>query len=61
MEGFVVIKYYPNKSISTGDLYGIINDMSDEGNEVVALILDYVKRIKAVEKYNQPCDIACTG
>lgn len=48
----IIIKYYPNKSISTGDLYGIINDLEDEGNEVIALILDYVKRIKPVEKYN---------
>lgn len=48
----IVIKYYPNKSISTGDLYGIINDMDDEGNEVIALILDYVKRIKCVDRYS---------
>ena len=48
----IIIKYYPNKSISTGDLYGIINDLEDEGNEVIALIFDYVKRIKSVEKYN---------
>ena len=47
----IVIKYYPNKSISTGDLYGIINDMDDDGNEVIALILDYVKRIKPVDRY----------
>lgn len=48
----IIIKYYPNKSISTGDLYGIINDLDDEGNEVIALILDYVKRIKPVERYS---------
>ena len=46
----IIIKYYPNKSISTDDLYGIINDLEDEGNEVISLILDYVKRIRPAEK-----------
>lgn len=42
----IVIKYYPNKSIDTTDLYTIIDDLLDEEKEVVALILDYIKRIK---------------
>ena len=46
----IIIKYYPNKSISTDDLYGIINDLEDEGNEVISLVLDYVKRIRSAER-----------
>ena len=46
----IIIKYYPNRSIDTNDLYGIIQDLEDEGVEVIALILDYVKRIRPSEK-----------
>ena len=46
----IIIKYYPNRSIDTNDLYGIIQDLEDEGVEVIALILDYVKRIRPAEK-----------
>ena len=46
----IVIKYYPNRSIDTNDLYGIIKDLYDDGSEVVALILDYMKRIRPSEK-----------
>jgi hypothetical protein len=46
----IVIQYYPNRSIDTNDLYGIIRDLYDSGTEVVALILDYLKRIRPAEK-----------
>ena len=46
----IIIKYYPNRSIDTNDLYGIIQDLEDEGIEVIALILDYLKRIRPAEK-----------
>lgn len=46
----IVIKFYPNRSIDTNDLYGIIKDLYDDGREVIALILDYVKRIRPAEK-----------
>ena len=46
----IIIKYYNNRSIDTNDLYGIIQDLEDEGVEVVALILDYLKRIRPAEK-----------
>ena len=45
----IIIKYYPNRSIDTNDLYGIIQDLEDDGVEVCALILDYLKRIKPAE------------
>lgn len=46
----IIIKYYDNRSIDTNDLSGIIQDLSDEGIEVVTLILDYLKRIRPSEK-----------
>jgi len=46
----IIITYYPNRSIDTNDLYGIIQELDDEGDEVIALILDYVKRIAPAEK-----------
>jgi hypothetical protein len=44
----LMIRYIPNKSIDTGDLYSIIDDLEDDGYEVIALVHDYVKRIRAV-------------
>ncbi len=40
------ILYRPNKSISTDDLYDIIQEIEDEGYEVCALVHDYIKRIR---------------
>ena len=42
----IVIQYYANNEISTEDLYGIINDLEDDNREVVALVVDYIKRIR---------------
>ena len=46
----IIIKEYKNREIDTNDIYAIINDLSDEGIEVVGLIVDYIKRIKPAEK-----------
>lgn len=46
----VIIRYYPNRSIDTSDIYTIIDDLADEGKEVVLFLLDYVKRIRPAEK-----------
>lgn len=46
----IIIKYYPNRSLDTNDLYSIIQDLYDDGIEVVALILDYLKRIRPAER-----------
>lgn len=48
----LVIKYYPNRSIDTNDLYGIIKDLDDSGTETIALVIDYVKRLKPAERAN---------
>ena len=45
----IIIKEYKNRELSTDDLYSIINDLGDEGTEVIALIVDYLKRIRPAE------------
>ncbi|MNI36353.1 replicative DNA helicase [compost metagenome] len=46
----IVIKYVPNMTINTEDLYTIIEDIEDDGREVIALVLDYIKRIRPTAK-----------
>ena len=46
----IIIKYYDNIGIDTNDLRGIINDLSDDGVETVALIVDCITKLKPVEK-----------
>ena len=45
----IVIQYYPYRSISTDDLYTIINDLREENLECIALVFDYIKRIEPAE------------
>lgn len=45
-----IIKYYNNREIDTNDLYSIIKDLNDDGEEVIGLFLDYLKRIRPAEK-----------
>jgi len=46
----IIIKEYKNRELDTNDLYSIINDLADEGIEVVTLIIDYMKRLRPAEK-----------
>ena len=57
----IVIRYYPNRSIDTDDLYTIIDDLSDEGKEVIILVLDYLKRIRPAEKAKDEKAITSEG
>ena len=41
-----VMQYYPYRSISTDDLFTIIQDLRDENLEVSILVFDYIKRIE---------------
>ena len=48
-EGITIeFRYYRNMEINTGDIYTIINELHDEGFEVIALVLDYIARIGSV-------------
>ena len=44
----LIIKYKPNRSVDTGYLYTLCEDLEDEGYEVICMIQDHVKRIKSV-------------
>ena len=43
----IIIKYYDDKEICTLDLYTIISDIEDTGREVIALLHDYIERIRS--------------
>lgn len=44
----LIIKYKPNRSVDTGYLYTMVEDLEDEGYEVVCLFQDHIKRIRSV-------------
>lgn len=46
----IIIQYRGNEDLKTDELYGIIDELSDDGVEVIALVLDYMKEIKPKEK-----------
>lgn len=48
----IIIKEYKNRELDTNDLYGIVNDLADDGVEVICLIVDYMKRIRPAERAN---------
>ena len=48
----IIIKEFKNRELDTNDLYTIINDLADEGIEVITLIVDYMKRIRPAERAN---------
>lgn len=41
-----------DRSIDTGDLYGIAEDLEDDGYEVIALLQDHIKRIRSIFNFN---------
>lgn len=43
----ILIKYKPDRSVDTGYLYTLTEDLEDEGYEVIALIQDHIKRIRS--------------
>lgn len=45
----LVIKYRPNKSISTTDFNGMMDDLEAEGKECILAVQDYTKRIRSSE------------
>lgn len=42
----IAIKYFPYRSISTDDLFTIIQDYKEKEYEICALVFDYIKRIR---------------
>lgn len=46
----LIMVYKPNRSISTQDIRNFIEELDEEGIEVVMLCFDYVKRIRSLER-----------
>jgi len=44
----LIIKYRPNKSISTDDFYSMVEEIEEDGYEVIAFFHDYLKRVRSV-------------
>jgi hypothetical protein len=47
----IVIKYVPDKSVDTGYLYTLTEDLEDEGYEVICMIQDHIKRIRSTRNH----------
>lgn len=47
----IIVKYKPNNSIDTSYLYELYEDLSDRGYEVIAYVVDYLGRLRSIEKY----------
>ena len=45
----IIIRYKPNRSISTDYLYTLYDDLLDQGKEMVCLIQDHIKRIRSID------------
>ena len=45
----IIIKFVPNRSVDTSYLYTMVEDLEDEGYEVLAVMLDHIKRIRSIE------------
>lgn len=46
----IIIKYKPNRSVDTGYLYTLAEDLEDEGYEIICLIQDHIKRIRSTSQ-----------
>jgi energy-coupling factor transporter ATP-binding protein EcfA2 len=46
----ITVIYRADRSIDTADLYTIIEDLEDDGYEVIALLQDHIKRIRSIYK-----------
>lgn len=45
----LIIRFRPNLSEDTSYLYTIVDDLEDQGYEVICMLQDYLKRIRSVE------------
>ena len=45
----LIIKFKPHLSVDTSYMYTMIDDLEDEGYEVICILQDYLKRIRSVE------------
>lgn len=43
----IIVKFVPDRSVDTGYLYTMVEDLEDEGYEVICLIQDHLKKIRS--------------
>lgn len=48
----ILIKYKPTNSVDTSYLYTLCEDLEDRGMEVIAMIQDYIGRIRSTQYYS---------
>ena len=48
----IIVKYKPNESVDTSYIYDLIDDLSDMGYECICVILDYLNRIRSINRFN---------
>lgn len=47
----IIIKFKPSNSVDTSYLYTLTEDLEDQGMEAIAMVQDYIGRIRSVERY----------
>lgn len=48
-----IFKYFDDKEIGVTDIYNMIDDLEDDGVEVVAVVQDYIDKLRPLHKYNE--------
>lgn len=48
----IIVQYKPNESVDTSYLYDLVDDLDDMGYECICIILDYLNRIRSVNRYS---------
>lgn len=43
----IILKYFPNNTLSPSDLYSEIDTIEDDNKEVMLLVIDYIKRMRS--------------
>lgn len=49
----LMIKFIPDKSIDTADLYALVEDLEDEGYEIIAIIQDHIKKMRSAYRHSE--------
>lgn len=44
----IIIKFKPSRSVDTGYLYELVEDLEDEGYECICMIQDHIKKIRSI-------------
>lgn len=47
----IIVKYKPNESVDTSYIYDLVDDLDEAGYEVICVILDYLNRIRSVNRF----------